>query len=63
MYDLRVPLGVSPAALTPMAELLPTASAVVPLGLVREASLPVGAASTAPPVSLLCQWRYLRNRG
>ncbi|GIL84681.1 hypothetical protein Vretifemale_13310, partial [Volvox reticuliferus] len=62
LYDLRIPLGVPPAALTPLPELLPTAAAVVPLELLREASLPLGAASESPPLSLLCQQRYIRSR-
>ncbi|GLI59136.1 hypothetical protein VaNZ11_000961, partial [Volvox africanus] len=62
LYDLRIPLGVPPAALTPLPQLLPTAAAVVPLELVREASLPLGVASELPPLSLLCQQRYMRSR-
>ncbi len=60
LYDLRSPLGVPPAALTPAAELRPTADAVVPLGQLHAASL--AAASAPPPLSLLCQQRFLQAR-
>lgn len=60
LYDLRSPLGVAPAALTPDAVLRPTADAVVPLGQLHAASL--AAASAPPPLSLLCQQRFLQAR-